>query len=252
MAADTDHFDIVDRLAERHEERLASALVTLENRVTDLMATAPLNDGELFDLEWALNARTELRQAISEEYLTEVDSVIRDYGQVAEDSVAMLGEYGDFVDLDRSVVSQLQQMTFQGMEDLGVEYLDVLAKQVYESTLTGATFAQSVSAVQVIVGTEMARYVKQQIHDSLTQFDSAINAKVALDSGAEKFIYIGSKDDVTRSFCRKHVNKVYTIDEMKEIWQGEWAGKSGSNPFINKGGYNCRHRWRPVSFKEQT
>lgn len=252
MAADTDHFDIVDRLADRHEERLASALVTVENRVTDLIATAPLTDGKLFDLDWALNARTGLRQAISEDYLTEVDSVIRDYGKVAENSVAMLGEYGEFVDLDKSVVSQLQLMAFQGMEDLGVEYLDILAKQVYESTLTGATFAATVAAVKQVVGKNMARYVKQQIHDSLTQFDSAINAKVALDSGAEKFIYIGSNDSVTRGFCRKHVNKVYTIDEMKEIWQGEWAGKSGSNPFINKGGYNCRHRWRPVTFEEQT
>lgn len=251
MAADTDHFAIVDRLAEKHQERLASALVTLENRVADLMATAPLRDGQLFDLEWAINARTELRQAISEEYLTEVDSVIREYRQVAEDGVAMLSEYGDFVELDQTVVNQLQKMTFEGMEDLGVEYLDILAKEVYESTLTGASFSQSVNAVKAVVGADMARYVKQQIHDSLTQFDSAINAKVALDSGAEKFKYIGSDDGVTRSFCRKHVNKIYTIDEMNEIWREEWAGKSGSNPFINKGGYNCRHRWRPVKFKEK-
>jgi hypothetical protein len=252
MAADTDHFDIVDRLADRHEERLASALVTLENRVADLMATAPLKNGELFDLEWALNARTELRQAISEEYLTEVDSVIREYKEVADSGVAMLGEYGDFVELDQTVVNQLQQMTFEGMEDLGVEYLDILAKEVYESTLTGASFAQSVNAVKAIVGADMARYVKQQIHDSLMQFDATINAKVALDSGAERFQYRGSDDEKTRSFCRKHVNKIYTLDEMKEIWQGEWAGKSGSNPFTNRGGYNCRHRFRPVTFKEQT
>ena len=107
MAADTDHFNIVNRLADRHEERLASALVTLENRVVDLMASAPLKDGELFDLEWALNARTELRQAISEEYLTQVDSVIRDYSQVADGAVDMLGNYGDLANLDRSVVNQL-------------------------------------------------------------------------------------------------------------------------------------------------
>jgi len=249
MAADRDHYNIVERLADKHEERLAESLVTLENRVSDLMASAPLKDGQLFDLEWALEARTELRQAISEEYLTQVDSVIRDYGKVADDAVDMLGNYSDVVGIDKSVVNQLQQMTFQGMEDLGVEYLDVLAKQVYESTLTGATFAQSVTAVQAIVGTDMARYVKQQIHDSLTQFDATINAKVALDSGAEKFKYRGPDDEVTRDFCDKHVDKVYTIDEMKKIWQGEWAGKSGSNPFTNRGGYNCRHRWRPVKFK---
>jgi len=246
MAADTDHYNIVERLAERHEERIASALVKLEDRVADLMATAPLRNGQLFDLEWALNARPELRQAIREEYLTEVDSIIRDYSNVADDAVAMLGTYGDITELDRDVISQLQKMTFQGLEDLGTEYLDILAKQVYESTLTGTTFAASVAAVKATVGDGMGRYVKQQVHDSLTQFDRTINAKVALDSGAEKFTYRGPDDEATRDFCDKHVNKTYTIDEIKEIWQGEWAGKSSSNAFATAGGYNCRHRFRPV------
>jgi hypothetical protein len=246
MAADTDHYNIVERLAERHEERIASALVKLEDRVADLMATAPLRDGQLFDLEWALNARPELRQAIREEYLTEVDSIIRDYSNVADDAVAMLGTYGDITELDRDVISQLQKMTFQGLEDLGTEYLDILAKQVYESTLTGTTFAASVAAVKATVADGMGRYVKQQVHDSLTQFDRTINAKVALDSGAEKFTYRGPDDESTRDFCDKHVNKTYTIDEIKEIWQGEWTGKSSSNAFATAGGYNCRHRFRPV------
>ena len=246
MAADTDHFAILDRLADRHEERLASALNVLEERVSDLMATAPLRDGQLFDLEWALNARTQLRQMIDEEYLATVDGIIREYDDVAVGAADMLREYGDIVNLDQSVVSQLQQLTFQGFEDIGTEYLDVIAKQVYESTLTGTTFAASVAAVKDVVGKDMARYASQQVHDALTQFDRTVNTKIALDSGAEKFVYRGSDDEKTRSFCRKHVGKTYTIDEINEIWQGEWSGKSSSNAFVSAGGYNCRHRFRPV------
>lgn len=246
MAADTDHFDALDKLADTHQKRLAESLVTLENRIADLVATAPLQDGKLFDLEWAVNARNELRQAINEDYLTEVDSIIRDYDQVAVDAATMLGEYGDIVQLDQDVIGQLQQMTFQGFEDLGAEHLDIISKQVYESTLTGATFANSVNAVREVVGKDMARYASQQVHDSLMQFDRAVNTKIALDSGAEKFKYRGSDDSKTRSFCAKHVNKVYTIDEINEIWQGEWEGKSSSNAFATAGGYNCRHRFRPV------
>lgn len=246
MAADTDHFAILDRLADRHEERLASALNVLEERVSDLMATAPLSDGQLFDLEWALNSRTQLRQMIDEEYLGTVDGIIREYDDVAVGAADMLREYGDIVNLDQSVVSQLQQLTFQGFEDIGTEYLDVIAKQVYESTLTGTTFAQSVAAVKDVVGKDMSRYASQQVHDALTQFDRTVNTKIALDSGAEKFKYRGSDDSKTRSFCRKHVNKTYTIDEINEIWQGEWSGKSSSNAFVSAGGYNCRHRFRPV------
>lgn len=246
MAADTDHFDALDSLADTHQKKLAESLVTLENRIADLVATAPLQDGKLFDLEWAVNARNELRQAINEDYLTEVDSIIRDYDQVAVDAATMLGEYGDIVQLDQDVIGQLQQMTFQGFEDLGAEHLDIISKQVYESTLTGATFANSVNAVREVVGKDMARYASQQVHDSLMQFDRAVNTKIALDSGAEKFKYRGSDDSKTRTFCRKHVNKVYTIDEINEIWQGEWTGKSSSNAFATAGGYNCRHRFRPV------
>jgi hypothetical protein len=246
VAADTDHFDALDTLADTHQKKLAESLVTLENRIADLVATAPLQDGKLFDLEWAVNARNELRQAINEDYLTEVDSIIRDYDQVAVDAATMLGEYGDIVQLDQDVIGQLQQMTFQGFEDLGAEHLDIISKQVYESTLTGATFANSVNAVREVVGKDMARYASQQVHDSLMQFDRAVNTKIALDSGAEKFKYRGSDDSKTRSFCARHVDKVYTIDEINEIWQGEWAGKSSSNAFATAGGYNCRHRFRPV------
>ena len=246
MAADTDHFDALDSLADTHQKKLAESLVTLENRIADLVATAPLQDGKLFDLEWAVNARNELRQAINEDYLTEVDSIIRDYDQVAVDAATMLGEYGDIVQLDQDVIGQLQQMTFQGFEDLGAEHLDIISKQVYESTLTGATFANSVNAVREGVGKDMARYASQQVHDSLMQFDRAVNTKIALDSGAEKFKYRGSDDSKTRSFCARHVDKVYTIDEINEIWQGEWTGKSSSNAFATAGGYNCRHRFRPV------
>jgi hypothetical protein len=246
MAADTDHFAILDRLAERHEERLTSALIALEDRVSDLMATAPLKDGQLFDLEWALSARTELRQAISEEYLEAADSIVREYDSVASGAADMLKEYGDITVVDPDVISQLQQMTFQGFEDIGTEYLDVIAKQVYESTLTGTTFAASVAAVKEVVGKDMARYAGQQVHDALTQFDRTINTKIALDSGATRFKYTGTLVSKTRPHCREHLNKVYTIDEINEIWQGEWTGKSSSNAFVSAGGYNCRHRFRPV------
>ena len=35
-------------------------------------------------------------------------------------------------------------------------------------------------------------------------------------------------------------------EEIEEIWSGSWAGKIDGNPFIVRGGYNCRHRFRAV------
>mgnify|MGYP001568229680 FL=1 len=67
MAADIDHAEYLASLASKHEERLASALVTLERRVADYVASARLQDGQLFDLEWAINGRPEIRRLIREE-----------------------------------------------------------------------------------------------------------------------------------------------------------------------------------------
>ena len=53
MSAESEYSDILDRLADKHQERIAAALQELEERVAELMASAPLKDGELFDLEWA-------------------------------------------------------------------------------------------------------------------------------------------------------------------------------------------------------
>lgn len=246
MAVDTDQLNDLLSRADAHQARLITALATLENRIADLVAQAPLEDGNLFDLEWAVQARVQIRQAIEEEYLTTVDSLIREYSVVADDIAEMLSNYGSFTRLDPDIISQLQTLTFRGFEDLGQEYLDIIAKEVYQSTLIGTPFSVGVNNIRQAVGGDMARYASQQLHDSLLQFDRTVNARIAFESGAEKFQYRGSKDEVTREFCRRHVNKIYTIDEINEIWQGEWAGKIDSNAFVSAGGYNCRHRFRPV------
>ena len=50
MPADVDHVEELNQIADAHQRQLAAALVTLEQRITELLATAPLQDGNLFDL----------------------------------------------------------------------------------------------------------------------------------------------------------------------------------------------------------
>ena len=83
MPKDVDHGEDLAKLAVIHQKRLAEAFSILEDRITGLLATAPLNNGDLFDLEWAIQARTEIRQLVEEEYLTTVDGIIREYPLVA-------------------------------------------------------------------------------------------------------------------------------------------------------------------------
>ena len=40
--------------------------------------------------------------------------------------------------------------------------------------------------------------------------------------------------------------KTFTEEEINSKWQGSWAGKAPGDPFIVRGGYNCRHHWLPI------
>lgn len=246
MAEDVDQLKAVIARADRHQRLLSAALITLERRISSLMATAPLRDGNLFDLEWAVQARVQLREAIEQEYLTAVDGIVREYVTVADEAVAMLKTYADVTKLDPAIISRLQSMTFQGFNDLGQNFLDAVSKEIYENTLTGTSFATSVETIRQSVDASLGRYAKQALHDGLMQFDAAVNTKIALDAGATEFKYYGPDDEVTRDFCEKHVGKTYTKEEIEEIWSGSWAGKISGDPFVVRGGYNCRHRFRGV------
>jgi hypothetical protein len=250
MPTDIEHGEDLAKLVALHQKRLSDALVTLEDRIADLMATAPLKDGELFDLEWAIAARTEIRRLVEEEYLTAVDEIIREYPSVAASASAMLSTYGAFTEVDPKVIMQLQNLTFQGFEDIGNEYIDVISKEVYQNTLTGRAFAESVKTIKEVAGGSMARYATQQMHDSLMQFDASINVAIGKEAGATKWKYVGRLIETSRPFCREHEGEVMTTERIEELWAGDWAGKASGDPFIVRGGYNCKHRFRPVFDEE--
>ena len=246
MSAQTDRLDDVIALAEGHQRRLLEALRALELDIIALLREAPLRDGQLFDLEWAVQARTQIRQAVDARYLSMVDSFVSEYAEVAEEAQALLGTFSEFIRLDQGVLRQLQQITYNGYEALGQEFLEAVNKQIYEATLTGQTFADAVSIVQSSVQSDLARYARQAVHDGLMDFDRAINMNMALEAGAEKFVYIGPDDDVTRDHCDKHVGRTMTVDEIRKAWEGSWSGKREGSPFVVAGGYNCRHHWSPT------
>ena len=246
MSAQTDRLNAVIALAEGHQRRLLEALNDLERQIVGILRDAPLRDGQLFDLEWAVQARTQIRQAIDAQYLTAVDQFVSEYAEVAEEAAALLGTFSDFTRLDQGVMRQLQQIAYNGYSALGDDFLEAVSRQIYESTLTGQTFADAVRIVQNSVQTDLARYARQAVFDGLMDFDASINTNMALEAGAERFVYFGPDDEVTRDHCDKYVGKTMTIDEIAEAWSDSWSGKREGSPFVVRGGFNCRHRFRPV------
>ena len=104
-------------------------------------------------------------------------------------------------------------------------------KQSYGSTVTGAN---------------LAVYSSQIVQDALMGFDGQFAKFRADELGLTSYVYYGSIIRDSRDFCVEHANKVFTEEEARQLWQSDWQGKSGSDPFIDRGGYNCRHHWQPV------
>ena len=291
MAADNDHARFLESLGEAHEKRIVDALTSLENRLALLLASAPTKQGALFDLEWAIAARRDILSAIQSEYLAESSRIVDEYTKAAASAGAMLNEYGGFVGLSDDVIRALKAQSFQGFQNIAGTFLNELATEVYQNTISGRSVVDSVNAlrqkingvyaqsdqleVQRLVnianaggaaaedaikqlhsiyaadklGNNMRRYSSQMVHDSLMQFDASVVTKTGFDSGADAWKYYGSNINDTRDWCRQHSGKVYTEEQIRELWTQDWSGKAAGDPFIVRGGYNCRHHWRPV-FRE--
>ena len=106
-------------------------------------------------------------------------------------------------------------------------------------------------------GENMKRYAGQILNDSLRDFDATLNFNKSKDAGLTFVKYYGDVIPTTRQICRNIVNGVikskrrdglFTIDEVRRIWSSRsWSGKKAGDPFVVRGGYNCRHQWSYVN-----
>lgn len=289
MAAADDYADILERLADQHQRRIADILAVVETDLARQFDDAPTTDGALFDLEWAVNARTEMRRVLEEDYLAEIQDMLGDYRAVADEQLRMLNTYGRFTRVAPEAIAGLQRLSFQGFEALANQQLETLANGVYQATLAGrnktdfiqqlrgqingiyqasdqeeirqlvevaqeATGARQQAAIDRLhrvyasdrVGNNLRRYASVYAVDSLNQFSASLTIATANEQGIDRFEYYGDIIRDSREFCKKHVGKEYSREEIDRIWAGSWAGKSAGDPFLVRGGYNCRHQWLPI------
>jgi len=93
-----------------------------------------------------------------------------------------------------------------------------------------------------VLGNNMRRYARTIAHDTLMEFNGSFTTYKAEQAGIDKFIYDGTLITDSRDFCRRNLNRVFERKDIDAFWGSQsWKGKSGNNPFIHRGGYNCRH-----------
>ena len=87
----------------------------------------------------------------------------------------------------------------------------------------------------------------RSVQEAVMKFDGAYTAGQAKRRGITRWRYDGGVIDETRDWCQEHVGNTYTEAEIYELWENnDWGGKEPGDPFIVRGGYNCRHFWTPI------
>lgn len=288
----------ITSIEDKQQELLIKALQQLENKVVETALKLPNRNGILFDTRLAIELRPQLQKAIEDLYLTKVQTFINDYDKIAANIVATYGklpipaEFKQLTEIDYQVIQQLKKLSFSQFQNLGNEFVNTLANEVYQSTLTGRPVTEmvqtlrskingiyqqsdnkkaqelvdyiannpngaevdtAVSQLQTIYGRDrlgdnLNRYATQIVQDSLMGFDGQFAKFRADQLGLTSYVYYGSLVRDSREFCIENANKIFTEDEIRQKWADEtWQGKAQGDPFVVRGGYNCRHHFQPVN-----
>lgn len=242
--------EFIDLLGNTHEERLLKAIDRLEKQIIGEANKLPTKKGKLFDAQYAIKIRSNLRAFMQKEYLGSVHESVLEYAQAEESILEMINDQIDvpleLQRVDKEVIQSLQKMSFQGFQDHAGTVLDELADVVYTSTVTGSDTASVILSLQSKLDKRLRRHAGQMAHDSLAQFDATLLKRFGEKAGAEYWEYFGTIINTSRQWCKDHLHRVMSETEIREEWATHWEGKAEGDPFIVRGGFNCRHRWRPV------
>ena len=302
--------DIIERLAnyrqqrvtdlsDSHVKRLQDSLYELENQViAEASKINPARGTLKLRTTAALELRPKLKNIIENTYLTSIQSNINEYDKAASWLVGTFKKYPipeqfkEITELDLTTIQQLKRAAYLPFEDLGNEFANELAQEVYNSTLTGTSTDEMISnlrgkingvyqstdnqeaqelvdfirdnpdkpeAIQTAatrlntiygrdrLGNNLRRYATQMVQDSLMGFDGQFAKYRADELGLTHYVYSGTTVRDSRDHCKKNVGKTFSEEEIRKIWSSTtWEGKAQGDPFIKRGGYNCRHHWQPT------
>lgn len=172
---------------------------------------------------------------------------------------------GEMIPLDKLVKSSVSQ--WLGVEDGSAArngYLDTLVKvdslkqQVKDlamgKVIGQAGYSDTRKAVRQFLTDEddgtlggLRKYYRQFTFDLYSQVDRTA-AKISADKLDLRYaIYEGGLIKTSRKFCRERNGKVFTSEEIADFDPPE-AKPPNYNPFVDLGGYQCRHHLNFVPY----
>jgi hypothetical protein len=120
------------------------------------------------------------------------------------------------------------------------QYVGSFSVRVLDQVVIGG--GVDLDAISETLDSRLVSNIRTELRTELAVFQRTITKQVGDELGVELYAYVGPTDKIIRDFCKSRVGKVFSVEEIKAMDNGQ-----GLDVFTSGGGYNCRHDWRPVT-----
>lgn len=158
-----------------------------------------------------------------------------------------------FTIADESIIKTMAKASSDELLAASYQWAVDISNDVYVAVLSSSARKDVIlSAKQRLVGLTdkrgraMSSHAATIVNTRYAETDTAVMLNQGELAGIDKWRYTGTTIADSRHWCVTHLNKVYTMAEIKAWANSEWSGKKGGDPFIVRGGWACRHSWSPV------
>lgn len=135
------------------------------------------------------------------------------------------------------VFDELSQLNVETLLNTKRQIANDLKRFALRAELEGLKFKDIAAGLKDTFD-EMGRRLNTEIYTGIRTFESALDKVSMINGGIEKFKYVGPVDSKNRDACQATLQ-----DKRQETgWTAEEVENSNT-PFIERGGWNCRHRW---------
>ena len=220
---------------DQHDQTVDAAIAAVAAVITEYWDSVKTQLNSLFDQPTTLGAA----RAVLTQQLPNSANLIT---PVLDDQFSML----ELPTPVRDINSGLATSAWNAVEQNNSAAFETLIAAIALSIIAGTPSATA-RASSLELADSLLASVTRQIQDVVVTTDAAYGIYIMRDAGVERFVYAGGTVSNTREFCRAHNNKTYSEAEIRKIWSSQtWGGKRPGDPFVTRGGYNCRHYWVPA------
>jgi hypothetical protein len=251
-------FNFISRKQKKHVKMVENSVKKLQDNIMTMMSDLPKKNGNLIGLKTSIKQAQKIHKDINKIFETEWSASTRkviddfqDASKMIEKSFSIVGESVTFTGLDKTSMKILGDGMWQDYLNVGTQKRDMVVQAMYDQIIAGGPYSNLINTIQAALqgslspaGRPLAQYARLFARDGIMNFSNQVTLKKAEEIGIKHFLYVGNIIATSRKFCKTRAGKVYTKKQI-DGWKFKWSGKSGP-AYTHRGGYNCRHHWRPV------